>query len=296
MSVNTAELSKDFKTILLKTFEDFIKLCKEHNLKYFAAYGTVLGAVRHHGFIPWDDDIDVFMPRKDYDRLLSIRNQLDDKYEIVNIENENYYQYFAKFVNKQTTLIETSEIRYVCGIYVDIFPLDEWDESFINSEKVNESFSNAYFKYFKSIRRHSISALYDAIRECNWVLTIKTLTNILYYNFFKTKSLRTLKRCTEKFKSVKGDYWCRYSPALPNPKYKKDIFGNGKEMVFEHLNIIVPDDYDTYLRTEYGNYMEFPPVEKRNSGHHHYYVNLHERLSFDEVLKRKKNNPNLEIE
>lgn len=289
-------LTQDFKRILLKTFEDFIVLCKKHNFKYFAAYGTVLGAVRHHGFIPWDDDIDVYMPREDYERLLSVRDQIDNNYEIVDLEQQNYYQYFAKFVNRHTTLIETEEISFVCGIYIDIFPLDEWNDNFKNEDKITKIFTESYFTYFKSIRRHSFGALYSAIKERKWVITIKTLTNVLYYHFFRTKSLKTLRECLKIFKSIRGDYLCRYSPKEYNCKFRKDVFGQGKEMSFEHITILVPDDYDTYLHTEYGNYMEFPPVEKRNSGHHHYYVNLHERLSFDEVLKRKKNNPHLEIE
>ena len=110
------ELKNEFKRILLKTLEDFILLCEEKNLRYYAAFGTVLGAVRHGGMIPWDDDIDVYMPREDYNRLLSMRNDLKNDYELVDLENDGYYQDFAKFVNRKTTIIESKEISSISAL------------------------------------------------------------------------------------------------------------------------------------------------------------------------------------
>ena len=179
------ELKNEFKRILLKTLEDFILLCEEKNLRYYAAFGTVLGAVRHGGMIPWDDDIDVYMPREDYNRLLSMRNDLKNDYELVDLENDGYYQDFAKFVNRKTTIIESKEIPFVCGIYIDIFPLDQWNKAYIDSEKDNEEFNKAYNTYFKSVRIHSLQSLKDAICQQEWKLSAKLLTNIFYYQFQK---------------------------------------------------------------------------------------------------------------
>ena len=94
-------------------------------MRYYAAYGTALGAVRHRGIIPWDDDIDVWMPCEDYERFLSLRNQLTaTPYEILDIQNKGYYLYFAKFCDKNTTLIER-EGEPIIGLY----PLDNYDPS-----------------------------------------------------------------------------------------------------------------------------------------------------------------------
>ena len=119
----------EFKQRLIKLFKEFIDVCNKNKLRYYAAYGTALGAVRHRGIIPWDDDIDVWMPREDYERFLSLRNQLTaTPYEILDIQNKGYYLYFAKFCNKNTTLIER-EGKPIIGLYIDIFPLDNYDPS-----------------------------------------------------------------------------------------------------------------------------------------------------------------------
>lgn len=290
-------LKQDFKRILLKTFEDYTIFCKEHNLVFYAAFGTVLGAIRHGGLIPWDDDIDVYMPREDYNKLLSLRKDINDDYEIVDLENDGYYQDFAKFVNKKTTLIETKEIPFVCGIYIDIFPLDQWNKNYIDFGKDNIDFKKAFNIYFKSVRTHTLSSLKEAVCQREWTLSAKILTNIFYYQFKRKNALYKLNKCLTKFASIKGEFWCRYS-TFPSESliYPKDWFGNGIEMKFEHLTINLPKEYDKYLKMKYGDYMKLPPEKDRNSGHRQFYINLHERISFDEALKRKKNNPNLEIE
>lgn len=297
MDTKKENLKKEYRSILLKTFADFISLCEKHNLTYYGAFGTVLGAVRHGGLIPWDDDIDVFMPRNDYERFLSLKESYLGDYEIVDIENKDYYQIFAKFVNKNTTLIETEEIPFVCGIYVDVFPLDEWNEEFTDCEKWNLKMAKSYFTYFKSLRQHSLNFLLHNIRYGNWKVAAKTLTNICYYQFLRKQSLLNLNNCLTQFKSIRGNYWCRYSP---NPKgsfpFPKDWFSEGCVVKFENLLIKIPKEYDKYLHATYGNYMEFPPESQRNSGHQQFYINLNERLSYEDVCLKKRLYPTLCIE
>ncbi|KXB74135.1 hypothetical protein HMPREF1860_02125 [Prevotella amnii] len=114
---------------LLSLFKEFTLFCKKNNLTYYAAYGTAIGAVRHHGIIPWDDDVDVWMPRKDYEKLLKLKTTLlKTNYEIINIENKGYYLYFAKFCNRNTSIIEREGEPNI-GLYIDIFPLDNYNTS-----------------------------------------------------------------------------------------------------------------------------------------------------------------------
>ena len=108
----------EFKVYLLKTFKAFINFCEQHGLTYYAAFGTALGAVRHQGFIPWDDDVDVYMPREDYNRLLALRGVLDSsKYEVIDIENKGYYLYFAKWCMRNVRPLQNLPLSQFSPIY-----------------------------------------------------------------------------------------------------------------------------------------------------------------------------------
>lgn len=103
----------DLQKVLLKTFKAFSALCDEYNLRYYAAFGTALGAVRHQGFIPWDDDIDVYMPRQDYNKFIALRDKIEEAYSIIDLRDTGYFMYFAKFINNQTTVWEKRELLYL---------------------------------------------------------------------------------------------------------------------------------------------------------------------------------------
>ena len=109
---------------MAKVFHDF---CDKYGLKYYMLGGTMLGAVRHKGIIPWDDDMDFGMPREDYDRLIALKDKLDHKYTFnVHTDNPNYKYGFCKMYDESTTYLEqlTDETQFVGGVYIDIFPLD----------------------------------------------------------------------------------------------------------------------------------------------------------------------------
>ena len=113
---------------ILEILKDIDSICKENNIEYYIAYGTALGAVRHGGFIPWDDDIDICMTREAYDRFLEVMpNAMPEKYDLLDIKNTNKYSMcFAKVSKKGTKFKEkvgTAE-GYEQGIFVDVFPLD----------------------------------------------------------------------------------------------------------------------------------------------------------------------------
>ena len=114
------------KQILIDILDEVVRVCKKNNLKYYLGYGTVLGAVRHQGFIPWDDDVDVVMPRRDYEYLIQNRDRLfKGKYRLAFYGITPQYHYdFVKIERTDTTLIERIDPLYVGGLYVDIFPLD----------------------------------------------------------------------------------------------------------------------------------------------------------------------------
>ena len=124
--MNNSEI--EYKKKLLETFKAFDAFCRKHDINYYAAYGTLIGAVRHKGLIPWDDDIDVLMLPDDYNKFCSYRGNVDGHYDIVDSRDENYWLLtLAKFVDMNTTLWEMEEYPCVTGVYIDIFPLYEND-------------------------------------------------------------------------------------------------------------------------------------------------------------------------
>ena len=119
------ELTLDeMKAIELGILKKFDSICKENGLEYSLAYGTMLGAIRHKGFIPWDDDIDVFMKREDYEKLLALKYD-DGDFEVKSYRySKNYYFLYSKIVDKRTSICENWRAEKDMGLFVDIFPLD----------------------------------------------------------------------------------------------------------------------------------------------------------------------------
>ena len=123
-----------FKNLLLQTYKAFREFCISNEIRFFAGGGTMIGAVRHNGIIPWDDDIDIFMFRKDYDKFVSLKDRLKDTdYEIIDPTDDGYFSTMAKFSYKNSSIWEFREIPFVSGIYIDVFFLDYED---CNYEKV----------------------------------------------------------------------------------------------------------------------------------------------------------------
>lgn len=275
-----------YKNVLLQTFRDFIAFCEMNNLMYYGAFGTVLGAIRHQGLIPWDDDIDVYMPRQDYNRFIALKQKVPTGYEIVDYDNEGYFCNFAKFSNANTTILETPELPFVYGIFIDVFPLDECSESIDKNKEILREYSRSYFKFFKACREYRLSALVVPKNKTTFIFDVKTIMNFFYYHRLYKKNLQKMKDIEIKLQAERGNYYCRYSPILKECRvYPKKWFGKGKLEKYEDLVILIPQESDLYLKKVYGNYMQLPPIEKRNSGHSHYFVNLNERCTLSTIKK-----------
>lgn len=270
--------NKELKNILLNILDKFIQTCKEYNLKYTLLGGSVLGAVRHGGIIPWDDDIDIGMPRSDYEKLLSIAdNVFNNDYKLTTIYNDkNYVCPFAKLFDNNTTLIESKEFFYIGGIYIDIFPLDGIP---INSKlrfniirKLRYSITNYIFtkySYSANDKKYSIKNLIQKI--------IYFITNI---------TLKLCNRMARKYPYNNKYNIVNYFGAWRDKEISDYSWFNPLiEYTFEGRKVWIPNNYDAYLTKLYGNYMTPPPIEKRKSHHSHYFIDLTRRYTLDEIHK-----------
>lgn len=246
-----------------KTILDAIDIvCHEHGLTYYIIAGTLLGAVRHKGFIPWDDDIDIALPRKDYDTLLlHAKEWLPERYNLVTYESDhNYPKYFAKIEDCHTTLVENFSLGYIGGVYVDVFPLDD-----VPNNSIKRNLHYRKFHFFRKLQYYAYRDPYKHGRSVGahiMALFQKCLSKE-YLNKCMQRVLveyRNHKNCD--FVMTHDDGTCAYP---------KSCLAAPNTYSFEGKEYDGPSDADTFLASYYGkNYMQLPPVEKRRSHYHDY--------------------------
>lgn len=278
-----------YKEILCETMKAFIAFCEKHGLRYYACAGTCLGAIRHKGIIPWDDDIDVLMPRKDYNKFLALKSCLvDSSYEIVDPSDKGYYLSFAKFVNANTTIFEVREYPFILGIFIDVFPLDEVGDAEM-AKKLFEEKTIAWWNYACKLVRFVPSVFFDNVSRLKLKTALHYLKNSLFGNFYKKKLYLKFLAIEKNIQQQKGDKWMFYSGGYGFDKElcDKEWFGEGVKVPFEDFSIVVPTNYEAYLKHIYKDYMTPPPVEKRVSHHNQYFVDLSRRWSIEEISALK---------
>ncbi len=241
----------------------FRELCEKNNLYYTLCGGTLLGAVRHKGFIPWDDDIDVLMPRPDYERLLNDRDidksMLPDYYQIVNWKNESHDYPFIKVVDTRTKI----EIPYLGekfhpkSLWIDVFPIDGNPD---NEKELAKLYKKAIF-----IRK--LVLLKTANPAAGKSKLKKALKPILVAG---VKLLNKRGLC-DKLDAVAKSYSFEEHDLIggvlwgygPQERISKKEYLTPKKVEFEGELFNAPSNYDAYLRGLYGDYMKLPPIEKR---------------------------------
>ena len=276
----TPEEQPRWNSIINGVMRHFIAICKEHSLTYFCCGGTAIGAVRHHGMIPWDDDVDVFMPRPDYDRFVQIASrQLPDGLELMTpYSKADYPLYFVKLCDSRTTLQEEVEVPCVYGLYIDIFPIDGAPDDIEQARAMERRFTKTKHK-LEAISSHVSFAdyLYLLTQPKEWGRFARKTLAFFCRQAYRRKLLRQMEAICRQYdynsSTLVAVYCGSYGPKEVFPK----AWLQGQVMfAYEDMEVALPSGYDNYLRQYYGDYMQLPPVEKRISHHLKAYYNLYE--------------------
>lgn len=271
---DTVDLTRKIQLMEIDILNEFKKICHKYRLRYFAIGGTCLGAIRHKGFIPWDDDIDIVMPYGDYCIFRSIaKNELKKPYALFDpFEHKQCSISFLKVHNINTTFVEQECIAYTdryTGVFIDIMPM----YSLPNNP----------------------NDLRKCVKMCNWGLRKNAAVRFSYkeqpslmgkflwgITFFKRKTqdfnfyLKQIENELGKYNFDNAQnvlFGFRQIPFRHNPAYTykvvfpKSIFANFLEVPFENTSIRIPYGYDQYLTMDFGNYMQLPPKNKQVSVH-----------------------------
>lgn len=260
------------KVMLLDMLSWFHEFCVKHDLTYYIVSGTLLGAVRHKGFIPWDDDIDVAMPREDYTRLKKLVEEYpNERYVLETSETAaaDFFYTYGKIYDTSTTLVENTRCKIRRGIFLDIFPID-------GAGKTKE-IALSHLRKIK-FRKQLLLTMTTGIRRGR--STAKNLAIV----FMRAIPDRIIDR---KRLLLSIDQLCRrYSVAESNLVgvlignwYEKEImplstFGKPTEYEFENLTVYGVEKADEYLTALYGDWRQLPPVEKRKSHHDFIMIDL----------------------
>lgn len=241
---------------------DFIsKVCDSNNIKYYLAFGTCLGAVRHQGFIPWDDDVDIYMLREDYRKFskLMATEYKDSRYKLYYYDiTPQYQQPLPKVCDSNTSLVETSYKQCPIGVYVDVFILDKVPEDLLEREK----FYCKILKMQKGWSVHYVKPLFVLKRNgvYSW---IKHLIKMI---FFKKYTPKQIDQFCQSYNSTDSNFVGNMTePCYSIDKITLDInlLKDGVKMKFGENCYPCPFEYDKYLTQVYGDYMQLPPENKR---------------------------------
>lgn len=263
------DVSKELKRKLTAMLAWFHNFCLENDLTYYVLGGTALGAVRHEGFIPWDDDVDVGVPRADYERLKTFAAEIRANTNFVlefPLENKDFPYSFAKLYDTGTVLVENARKPIKRGIYLDVFPLDG----------VGNTKKEAVQLFNRVTRLMRVRSVYTCVKKkrkfgVNFLISLARCMPSFVIS--EDKLMKRLDRICKELPYEDCAYVGNlYGAWRAKEIAKKEWFGQPSLQKFEGLTVFAPRDCHSYLQHMYGDYMQLPPVEKRVT--HHDYIEM----------------------
>lgn len=285
---NDKYLNKLHRDIIM-IMDEVDRICRENNIHYYLMCGSCLGAIRHNGFIPWDDDLDVAMPRKDFNRFIELVSNINkpsllkEEFYLRWITTEKNYNYaFAKVCMKGTVFQQDNNIpNYNSGIFVDVFPLDNCKHY---SKKIE--FKNLVVKFLN--RSFHYRGMEGRVFDWNLKRFIHKLISRLFSGrFIHNLMLYIIGTVDDK----ESDYQVFFNTPYPIKRmiFPKTWHGEGKRLPFEDRMYVCPDEAELYLERIYGNFMSIPPESKRKT---HYPVRVvfsdGDEMFFEKTKKKVK--------
>ena len=262
---------KRIQEVELEILKDFMDICDRHGLDYFGIAGTGIGALRHQGFIPWDDDIDVAMPRDDFEKLLPlVEKEMGDKYLIMNAERYPNYPLMTTRMTMRGTKFKEEALKNIdapLGIFLDLYPLDKVSD---NPKEARRQARDAWF-WSKILILRSIP--FPMLGFSGWKAKIihaicglaHLVLNILHVPkaWIYKKAYEAETRSNHYAKTKNLDFFCDTTPYM-NLYAVKDIYPLRK-LPFEDVELNFPHNLHNNLTGMYGDYMQLPPEEKRKN-------------------------------
>ena len=250
------------QNIILNIMKYIHELCEKHGIDYYIIGGTALGAVRHGGFIPWDDDLDIAMTRDNYNKFLEVcKKELDRNEFFLQEGRKDWYLYFSKLRLKNTVFNEEHQASYDIpienrGIFVDVFPLDKAANSKLGRlwqygcSKMLIAYAMRGIRYENDTWSKKVAKSFATILKIRR-LRVWMMAQVTKYNQRSTKYI--------------GDFFDKVS--FKDASYPRELWGKPTLVAFEGIELYAPEKLHDYLSFYFGDYMKLPPIEKRVCGH-----------------------------
>ena len=269
---------KELKKIELDILKAVASFCEKNNLRYYLCGGTLLGAIRHKGFIPWDDDIDIIMPRPDYERFHELFNRENEIYKVHSVLNRPEWTSTFALVEDTRTIKEYGDFNnnFVTGVSIDVFPTDGSPENKIMRRIYWEVLNFVELIAVLSNQKFNISKHFSDkdVKFAKFKTFVRTAIKFLLIPLARLTIPLKLNYVVNKVGSMFDVDGSTYIGVVTFPHYgfkecvKGDSFLKIKKRQFEDREFYTPDNYDEYLSNLYGNYMKMPPEDKRVSLHY----------------------------